>query len=347
MKLFLRTCFFLFVLCHAGVDLLIAQKLTVSGYVKDQKSGEALIGANVYLKDTTQGITSNLYGFYSLSLNPGSYHIIASFIGYQPADTHVVLISDAMVNFELTETPKMLKEVVVQADRSRENVTSTEMSTVTLTAKSMEQIPVAFGEADALKILSLLPGVKTMGDGSSALSVRGGARDQNMILLDEATVYNANHLGNLLSVFNNDAIQNIEFYKGNIPAQYGGRLSSLIDIRMKEGNNKQFAATGGIGILSSRLTLEGPIVKEKGSFMISGRRAYIDLLTKGLHSLSDSIPTVPYYFYDLNLKMNYSLSTKDKIYLSGYFGSDDFKMKDTIARITNDVSKRFFHPATP
>jgi outer membrane receptor protein involved in Fe transport len=181
----------------------------------------------------------------------------------------------------------------------KDNVSANQMSVVALSSKTIKQIPVAFGEVDVLKTLSLLPGVKTSDEGSSAMSVRGGARDQNLILLDEATVYNASHLGNLLSVFNNDAIQNVEFYKGNIPAQYGGRLSSLIDIRMKDGNNKQFGASGGIGTLSSRLTLEAPIKTHKGSFIISGRRAYIDLLHKALHAMNDSFPKVPYYFFDL------------------------------------------------
>ncbi|NJK97553.1 MAG: TonB-dependent receptor plug domain-containing protein [Bacteroidales bacterium] len=230
-----------------------------------------------------------------------------------------------------------MKEVEVKAKRASDNIASTQMSVTSISSKTLKQIPVAFGEVDVLKSLSLLPGVKTSDEGSSAMSVRGGARDQNLILLDEATVYNASHLGNMLSVFNNDAIQNVEFYKGNLPAQYGGRLSSLIDIRMKDGNKKKFTGTGGIGTLSSRLTLEGPIVKDKGSFIISGRRAYVDLLTKALHAVNDTIPSVPYYFYDLNMKANYNLSQKHKIYVSGYFGKDVFDFESQKKNFKNNL----------
>jgi hypothetical protein len=323
-----------FLLVHAG----FAQKNTISGYVKDARNGEALIGVNIYQRNTASGTVSNAYGFYSLSMLPGNYHIMISYVGYQVMDTLINLSSDVTMNFELIEMAKMINEVVIQSKESRENIESTRMSVVSLSGKTMKQIPVAFGEVDIMKILTFLPGVKSNDEGGSAISVRGGARDQNMILLDEATVYNASHLGNLLSVFNDDAIQNVEFYKGNIPAQYGGRLSSLIDIRMKEGNHKRVSATGGIGTLASRLTLEVPIVKGKGSFMISGRRAYIDLLTKAMHAIKDTFPIVPYYFYDLNLKANYSINDKNKLFVFGYFGKDVFNMKDTVSNIKNNYS---------
>jgi hypothetical protein len=337
MNIFLRIATLVFALNLLLVGNGLAQKYTLSGYVKDAKNGEALIGVNVFIKNTSTGTASNSYGFYSLSAIPGSYHLMVSYVGYKVIDTLVNLSSDITMNFELAEKINMINEVVIQSKNSRENVESTTMSAVFLTRKAIKQIPVSYGEPDILKVLTLLPGVKTNDEGGS-ISVRGGARDQNMIMLDEATVYNASHLGNLLSVFNNDAIQSVEFYKGNIPAQYGGRLSSLIDIRMKEGNNKQFSATGGIGTLASRLTLEGPIVKDKGSFMISGRRTYIDLFTRVMHAIKDTIPVTPYYFYDLNLKANYSLNARNKLFVSGYFGKDVFSSTDTVAKINNDFA---------
>lgn len=314
-----------------------AQKITLSGHIKDAGNGEMLLGVNVYEKNTTNGVVSNAYGFYSLSLSPGKHNIVVSFIGYTALDTVINLVSNTTFNFDLNEAASQLKEVEVKAKRASDNIASTQMSVTSISSKTLKQIPVAFGEVDVLKSLSLLPGVKTSDEGSSAMSVRGGARDQNLILLDEATVYNASHLGNMLSVFNNDAIQNVEFYKGNLPAQYGGRLSSLIDIRMKDGNKKKFTGTGGIGTLSSRLTLEGPLVKDKGSFIISGRRAYVDLLTKALHAINDTIPNVPYYFYDLNMKANYSLNPKNKIYVSGYFGKDVYEFESQKKNFSNDL----------
>ncbi len=314
-----------------------AQKFTLSGHVKDAGNGEMLIGVNVYVKNTAIGVISNAYGFYSLSLSPGKHNIILSFIGYKGIDTLIDVQSNVTLNFELAEAARQLKEVEVKAKRATDNITSTQMSVTSLSSKTLKQLPVAFGEVDALKSLSLLPGVKTSDEGSSAMSVRGGARDQNLILLDEATVYNASHLGNLLSVFNNDAIQNLEFYKGNLPAQYGGRLSSLIDIRMRDGNRKKFTGTGGIGTLSSRLTLEGPIVKDKASFIVSGRRTYVDMITKAFHAINDTIPQVPYYFYDLNMKANFSLNSKHKLYVSGYFGKDVFLFESRQKDFKNDL----------
>ncbi|HEY4785903.1 MAG TPA: TonB-dependent receptor, partial [Bacteroidales bacterium] len=230
-----------------GTCGLYAQTHTISGYVKDVKNGEALIGVTIAVKNTNSGVLTNSYGFYSISLNPGSYNLVLSYLGFQSVDTLINLHSDVRLNIEMFEKGQLLKEVEVTANRSLNNVTSTEMGTVSLSSKTIKQVPMAFGEVDLLKVLGTLPGVKTSDEGASAMSVRGGARDQNLMLLDEATVYNASHLGNLLSVFNNDAVQNVEFYKGNIPAQYGGRLSSLIDIRMKDGNSKTFSGSGGIG----------------------------------------------------------------------------------------------------
>lgn len=316
--------------------MLNAQKYTLSGLVKDGNSGESLIGVNVIVKNTNTGVVSNAYGFYSLSLPAGDYDVRVSYVGYRNLDTLINLNSNLKFNIELFESTQELEEVKITGKRTNDGVSSTRMSMVTLTGKTIKQVPVAFGEVDLIKTLSFLPGVKTTDEGS-ALSVRGGARDQNLILLDEATVYNASHLGNLFSVFNNDAIQNVEFYKGNMPAPYGGRLSSVIDIRMKEGNNKQYSASGGIGTLSSRLNFEGPIVKDKGSFILSGRRAYVDLLTKAIQKVIDTFPDVPYNFYDLNLKANYNINDKNRIFASGYLGKDIFKMNSE----SNDYSTKF------
>jgi outer membrane receptor for ferrienterochelin and colicin len=303
-----------------------AQRFTLSGRVSDKRNGESLIGVGIFIKNTTIGVASNSYGFYSLPLSQGKQNIVVSYIGYEVIDTVLDMSQNVSLDFELHESVKELKEVVVKAERAQDNVASTQMSVVSLSGKTMKQIPVAFGEVDVLKTLVMLPGVKSNDDGGSTLSVTGGGRDQNLIMLDEATVYNASHLGNLLSVFNNDALQNLEFYKGNLPAQYGGRLSSVIDMRMKDGNRKQFGCSGGIGTLSSRLTVEGPIKKDKGSFILSGRRAYIDLLTKAMHAVNDTSPVVPYYFYDLNLKANYDLNERNKVFISGYFGKDVYAM---------------------
>jgi len=338
MKKYFRTLLALVIATSVMGVAAQAQKATISGYVKDARDGEALIGVSIYLKNTTTGVVTNPYGFYSISLSPGSYNLMVSYVGYQTIDTMLNLKSNITLNFEMAETTRQLQEVVIKADQPQKNVTSTKMSVVALSAKTIKQIPVAYGEADIIKTLSMLPGVKTSDEGGSAMSVRGGARDQNLILLDEATVYNASHLGNLLSVFNNDAIQNVEFYKGNLPAQYGGRLSSVIDIRMRDGNKKNFNVSGGIGTLSSRITIEGPIKKDKGSFIISGRRAYIDLLTKAIHAINDSFPEVPYYFYDLNLKANYNINAKNRVFVSGYFGKDVFEMESKNKSFKNRFS---------
>ena len=319
---FLHTLLILFL----GSYSLCGQKFSISGHVTDDKNGESLIGVSIYLPQSGTGTTTNAYGYYSVPLKAGIHKLVISYIGYTTIDTAINLQNNVRLDIHMAEEIRQIDEVVIKADRAAENVNSTQMSIVSLSNKTMKQVPVAFGEADILKTLVLLPGVKSNDEGGSTLSVRGGGRDQNLIILDEATIYNASHMGNLLSVFNNDAIQNVDFYKGNMPAQYGGRLSSVIDMRMKDGNKRNFSASGGIGTLSSRLTLEGPIVKDKGSFFISGRRAYIDLLTKAIHSLNDSFPEVPYYFYDLNLKANYDINPKNRVFVSGYFGKDVFEM---------------------
>lgn len=299
-----------------------AQRYTISGYVRDTSNGEILIGASVFIKDSYTGTVTNSYGFYSLSLKSDKYILAYQYLGYNTKEIPVDLNKDISVDVELETTTDSIAQVVVTAERGNDNIVSTKISSVKITSKVISQIPVILGETDVIKTLSLLPGVKTTGEVSSSLSIRGGARDQNMLILDEATVYNASHLGGFFSVFNNDAIKNVELYKGNIPSRYGGRLSALIDVRMKDGNNKRFSANGGIGLLSSRLTVESPIVKDKGSLIVSGRRTYYDVLMKIIHSIADTIPELPVHFYDLNLKANYTLNQKHRLFMSGYLGRD-------------------------
>jgi outer membrane receptor for ferrienterochelin and colicin len=313
-----------------------AQRYTISGYVKDNSNGEMLIGANVFIKDSYTGTVTNSYGFYSLSLKPGNYSVVYQYLGYDSKEIAVDLNRNMSVDVGLETTSDSIEAVIVTAERDNENIVSARMSSIKITSKVISQIPVILGETDVIKTLTLLPGVKATGEVSSSLSIRGGARDQNMLILDEATVYNASHLGGFFSVFNNDAIKNVELYKGNIPSRYGGRLSSLIDVRMKDGNNKRFSANGGIGLLSSRLTIESPVVKDKGSLIISGRRTYYDVVMKILHSIADTIPELPVHFYDLNMKANYTLSEKHRLFISGYLGRDAADLS-----IGEDVSSEF------
>jgi hypothetical protein len=301
-----------------------AKPFTVHGYVKDGATGEALIGANVYVKGTTTGTSTNVYGFYSLTLEEGNYTLVYTFVGYDDMETELVLNKDETLTMELPVKSNSLEEVVVRAEKKNDNITNTKVGYERLDAKFIEHIPMILGEMDVIKSLQLMPGVVATGEVSTNLSIRGGGRDQNLIQLDEGTVYNPSHLLGLFSTFNNDAIKNVELYKGIMPAQYGGRLSSLIDVRMKEGNSKEFTGTGGIGLLSTRLTLETPIVKDKGSIMVAGRRMYIDMLTKAAHKIAPKKVSmkIPVYFYDFNAKANYSINENNRIYLSGYFGRD-------------------------
>jgi hypothetical protein len=302
-----------------GEDKLV----TLSGYIKDAETGEELIGANVYISGKSAGTTTNVYGFYSISLNPGKYTFVFSFVGYQPSRQTINLTENKTLNIELAPKEKEIKEIVVKGEKPDENVVRNQMSYEKIKVKKLSELPTFLGETDIIKSIQLLPGVQTISEGSSGYSVRGGSQDQNLVLLDEATVYNISHFLGFFSVFNNDAIKNAELYKGDIPARYGTRLASVLDIRMKDGNSKKFAGTGGIGNISSRLTLEGPIIKDKTSFLVSGRRTYFDLF----------IPLIPeediqgnkIYFYDLNAKLNHKINENNRIYLSGYFGQDKFK----------------------
>ena len=297
------------------------QHYTISGFVTDAKTGEDIIGANVTIKELPgKGSSTNSYGYYSITLPSGYYQIATQYVGYAPKIQKIDLIQSQKVNFELNEQLNELSEVVVLSQRKNENITKIEMGAQKLDTKDLKNIPVLFGEKDVLKTIQLLPGIKPAGEGSSGFSVRGGATDQNLILLDEATVYNASHLMGFFSVFNSDAIKDISVYKGNEPSEYGGRLSSVLDIKMNDGNDKKFGVSGGIGLISSRLTIEGPIVKDKGSFIISARRTYADLFLK--LSSDTTINKAKLYFYDLNAKANYRIDDKNRIYLSGYFGQD-------------------------
>lgn len=297
---------------------------TISGYIRDQYSGETLIGATLTIKGNTKGLTSNQYGFYSLTLSEGIHSIIASYIGYQTTEFELNLLSDTIINIELTPAGTTSQEVIVTARKRENNLKSTQMGKVTLPIEQIKSVPAFLGEVDLLKVVQLLPGIRNAGEGTAGIYVRGGGPDQNLIMLDDAVVYNTGHLFGFFSIFNSDAIKNVSLIKGGMPAQYGGRLSSVLDISMKEGNNKTFQAEGGIGLIASRISLQGPIKKDKASFIISARRTYIDALTKPFIKKSSQFYGSGYYFYDLNAKVNYRFSNKDRLYLSGYFGRDVF-----------------------
>lgn len=313
--------------------ILLAQKVTLSGYMRDAGTGESLIAGTIYIKEADQGAQTNTYGFYSISVPPGSYTVIYSYVGYSPITKSINLVANQTFNAELASSTT-LKEVQVTTGRKDENVKNTEMGTISLSMARIKTLPVLFGEVDILKTLQLLPGVQSAGEGSSGFYVRGGGPDQNLVLLDDAVVYNTGHLFGFFSVFNSDAIKDVTLVKGGAAANYGGRLSSVVDVSMKEGNIKEYHATGGIGLIASRLTLEGPIKKEKGSFMLSGRRTYIDVLAR---PFSDRLKNTGYYFYDFNMKANYKLGQKDRLYLSGYFGVDKFKFQNDRGTFKADI----------
>jgi hypothetical protein len=296
-----------------------AQDYTLSGYMRDDSTGEELLFATVSVDGTTQGASTNLYGFYSLTLPAGSYEINYSYVGYATQILTINLTTDIAQDVELGLGSATLEEVVIVSESEDENITNNEISVVNLDVKDIKKIPVIFGEQDILKTLQLQPGVSASSEGSSGFFVRGGDADQNLILLDEAPVYNASHLLGFFSVFNSDALKDVKLYKGGIPAQYGGRASSVMDVRMRNGNMKKWEGSGGIGLISSRLTVEGPIVKDKGSIIISGRRTYADIVAGPLINDFDDFSL---YFYDLNFKANYKLTDNDRVYVSGYLGRD-------------------------
>ena len=320
---------FRFVFCFIIFPLFsFSQQYTISGYVKEEATGESLLGTNVYIKENLKGTTTNQYGFYSLTVPDTSFTLVFSFIGFQLQEFPVKLNKNIRLNVNLKSNAIETKEVNITAEKEDRNVQSSEMGRQTLDIEKIKTLPAFLGEVDILKSIQLLPGVSSAGEGNSGFYVRGGGPDQNLILLDEANVYNASHLFGFFSVFNSDAIQNVTLTKGNMPANYGGRLSSVLDIQMKEGNNKRVGMQGGIGFVSSRFTIEGPIKKDTGSFIISARRTFIDLFFgKPFVKESSSISGNKYFFYDLNAKVNYRLSNKDRVFLSGYFGRDVFNFK--------------------
>ncbi len=298
------------------------EKFSISGYLKDAATGEALVGATVYVQELQTGTSANVYGFYSLTIPKGTYNVLYSYVGYDDSVTNIKLTDDVKFNLELKESEELLKEVVVTSEGVNANVKSVAMSTNELDIKAIEKVPALLGEVDVIRSIQLLPGVSTVGEGASGFNVRGGAIDQNLVLLDEAPVYNSSHLFGFFSVFNPDAVQNVKLIKGGVPAEYGGRLSSILDVRMKEGNSKKFGVEGGVGFIFSRLALEGPIVKDKVSFIVAARRSYIDMLAKPF--LNDDLKESQFYFYDLTAKINWRMNDNNRLFLSGYFGRDVF-----------------------
>ena len=325
MTKFLNCCFFLLLV---AVSSFAQQKNTISGSVKDEATGEQLIGVTIKIKELPQiGTTTNSYGFYSLAAPKGEFTLLFTYVGYEIAARKVSANESQVVNVTLSSKSE-LQEVVISANKpNNDNVSSPQMGVEKLNMSQINNVPVLLGERDILKTIALLPGIKAAGEGNTGFYVRGGASDQNLILLDEATVYNASHLFGFFSTFNSDAVKDVSVYKGGMPAEYGGRLSSVLDIKMNEGNNKDYTVQGGLGLISSRLKIEGPIVKDKGSFMISARRTYVDVF---FHLSSDStLKGSSLYFYDINAKANYHFDDKNALYISGYFGKDVLALKNT------------------
>lgn len=321
-KIFIASLLFFF-----STTLVFAQqRFTISGTVTEKKNGETVIGASVYIKDNRNAsVITNSYGFYSITLPAGKYQLIFTVVGYQNDTVDVDLNSNLQLNRALTEKAKELSEVVIASRKTNDNLTKAQIGVEKLSITSVAKLPVIFGEKDILKTAQLLPGIKSAGEASSGFFVRGGAADQNLILLDEAPVYNASHLLGFFSTFNSDALKDVTIIKGNSPAQYGGRLSSVLDVKMKDGNNKTFSVNGGLGLISSRVSVEGPLSKERGSFIVSGRRTYIDLFLK----LSKDNKENNLFFHDFNAKFNYRVNNKNRIFISGYLGRDVLRLGKT------------------
>ncbi len=329
------THFFLFCLIAIAPAVTFAQeKYTISGEIRESRTGETMIGAVIFLAGTPYGATTNNFGYYSITAPAGEYQLKVSFVGFQEIVRSLQLIKNEVINFNLEEYNS--RDLVIQADRNR-NTESTDMGRIELPIDQIKKLPVVFGEVDILKTIALLPGVQSAGEGNTGFYVRGGGIDQNLILLDNATVYNASHLFGFFSVFNADAVKNIELFKGGVPSGYGGRLSSVLDISLRDGNYKEFHGTGGVGTIASRFTAEGPIKKDTSSFIISGRRTYIDFLLKPLINSRPNIQGTGYYFYDLNAKFNYKLGPKDWISLSAYLGRDVFSFNSAKAGFSTKI----------
>lgn len=298
------------------------EKFTLSGTISDSKNNETLIGVNIFIPALKTGTTTNEYGFYSLSVPKGEYEIEISYVGYQTIQKNIILNQNTKSNFSIKEGGEELQEVVIAENKGKSNIKTPEMSVNKLSISTIKKMPVVLGEVDVLKSILLLPGVTNAGEGASGFNVRGGGADQNLILLDEATIFNSSHVFGFFSVFNPDAIKDLKLYKGGIPARYGGRASSVLEIYQKDGSSKDFHLNGGIGLISSRLLAEGPIVKDKGSFLIGGRASYAHLFLKFSEKDKDNAA----YFYDLNTKLSYKLNDNNSLYLSGYFGRDVFRL---------------------
>ena len=301
------------------------EKFTLSGTVSEAETGETLIGVNVIIPQLQAGAITNEYGFYSITLPKGNYEVFYSSLGFNTRKVDIILSESIKNDILLTTNAEELDEVIVKADIEKLNIRKPQMSTNTLSSNTIKKIPVVLGEADVIKAITLLPGVTNAGEGASGFNVRGGAADQNLILLDEATLYNSSHLFGFFSVFNPDAIKDLTLYKGGIPARYGGRISSVLDIYQKDGSKKKFGATGGIGLVASRLLLEGPILEDKASFLVGGRSSYAHLFLPLFDN--DNVA----YFYDLNTKLSYNLNENNRLYLSGYFGRDKFSINDSFS----------------
>jgi len=325
--------FILFTLLLTLTTISFSQNYTISGSLRDNETGEDLVGARVLVKGQPGvGVVTNVFGFYSLTLPKGEYTLLYESISFSTFEFKITLDKNIVNNLELKPASSLLNAVEVSGEKANHNISSAEMGVDKIKVSDLDAIPVLFGEKDILKTMQLLPGVKSAGEGSAGFYVRGGGADQNLILLDGAPVYNASHLLGFFSVFNSDALKDVKLYKGGAPAQFGGRLSSVMDIQMKEGNSKRLAVSGGIGLISSKLTIEAPIVKDKGSFIISGRRTYADIFLSALSNSTDkkqiALSKSTLYFYDLNLKANYRLGKKDRVFVSGYFGRDKFGFSD-------------------
>ncbi len=321
----MRNILLLFILCFFSIASYAQNKFTISGGIKDDAKGEEIISARVKVKDQPIGTNSNEYGFFSITLPEGKYTLVVSAYGFVTQEIEVNLNQNVQLSIQMKNPVEELEQVNISAIRQDANVKEAVMGVERLDPKELAKLPVLLGEKDIIKTMQLLPGVKNAGEGSSGFYVRGGGADQNLILLDEAPVYNASHLLGFFSTFNSDAIKDATLYKGNQPANFGGRLSSVLDIKMNEGNNKKYNVSGGLGLISSKLNVEGPIVKDKASFLVTGRRTYADVFLKATDRFKDN----KLYFYDLNTKLNYRISKKDRIYLSGYFGRDKLGFGET------------------
>lgn len=321
------SCVILFCLFLSSITTQAQQRVTISGYARDSTNGESLPGASIFIKGSDKGVQTNTYGFFSLTLPQGSYTLVCSFLGFREQEHTINLKNDLHLNLRLMPVSIQGKEMVVTEKRKDEQLQSTDMGRIKMSTSEVKKLPALVGEVDVLRALQLMPGVQAAGEGNAGYYVRGGGPDQNLILLDEAPVYNTGHLFGFFSVFNADVISSTTLIKGGMPANYGGRLSSVVEVTMKDGNNQEFQAEGGIGLIASRLSIQGPIKKNKSSFIVSGRRTYLDLLVKPFAGKSSSFNGSGYYFYDLNLKANYTFSDKDRLYLSGYFGQDKFTFR--------------------